>query len=294
MKKFYQMLLVACLATASVYAQTDVQGPSGGYDPLGGGGSWLRFQSGGSTHIIEQWGLNITGDNMHPVKIKNASLLVGYPAYQVDMGVGNAFINGKVGIGTNNSNVALTVQTNTAKSAAGERVNILELKSNEDYANSPFKLEFDLFSHPDFNKRVYSLNTSDHGIAYGGNLVFQQYAGKVGIGTSDPDETLTVKGGIHARNVKVDLNGPLADYVFETGYKLRSLTDLHAYIKRFHHLPEVPSAKEAQSNGLDLGTMNQLLLQKVEELTLYVIEQNKRLSQQEKKISQLLHKQKKN
>ncbi len=114
--------------------------------------------------------------------------------------------------------------------------------------------------------------------------------GNVGIGTLDPDEKLTVKGGIHARSVKVDLNGPLADYVFEADYKLRSLTDLHTYIKRFHHLPEVPSAQEAQSNGLDLGTMNQALLKKVEELTLYVIHQSKEIKQMKTQILKLKNK----
>jgi hypothetical protein len=114
-----------------------------------------------------------------------------------------------------------------------------------------------------------------------------QNGANVGIGTPDPDEKLTVKGGIHARSVKVDLNGPLADYVFEADYKLRSLTDLHSYIKRFHHLPEMPSAKEAQSNGLDLGTMNQVLLKKVEELTLYLIRQSKEIKQMKTQISKL-------
>jgi uncharacterized protein involved in high-affinity Fe2+ transport len=96
--------------------------------------------------------------------------------------------------------------------------------------------------------------------------------GNVGIGTTAPDAKLAVKGQIHAQEVKIDLNGAVApDYVFEPTYDLKPLSEIETYIKANKHLPEVPSAKEMEANGVQLGEMNMLLLKKVEELTLYVI-----------------------
>lgn len=99
--------------------------------------------------------------------------------------------------------------------------------------------------------------------------------GDVGIGTTSPDAKLTVKGEIHAERVIVDLNIPAPDYVFEEDYDLRSLAATASYIEANKHLPEVPSAKELEADGVDLASMDMLLLQKIEELTLYVIEQQK-------------------
>ena len=74
------------------------------------------------------------------------------------------------------------------------------------------------------------------------------------------------------------------DYVFEKNYKLTPLEDIKTYIDQNKHLPEVPSAKEMEKNGVQLGEMNMLLLKKIEELTLYVIEQNKKMEIQQSRI----------
>ena len=102
--------------------------------------------------------------------------------------------------------------------------------------------------------------------------------GRVGIGVTNPDASLTVKGNIHAREVRVDLNGVIApDYVFKADYALRTLEEVDAYVKENSHLPEIPSAAEMESEGIELKEMNLKLLQKIEELTLYTIELNKRI-----------------
>ncbi|KAA1247853.1 hypothetical protein [Aquimarina sp. RZ0] len=99
--------------------------------------------------------------------------------------------------------------------------------------------------------------------------------GNVGIGTNNPDATLAVNGNIHTKEVKVDLNG-WPDYVFEDDYKLPTLQQVEDHIIEKGHLENIPSAAEVTENGIQLGEMNAKLLQKIEELTLYMIEQNKK------------------
>lgn len=111
--------------------------------------------------------------------------------------------------------------------------------------------------------------------------------GYVGIGTSNPDEKLTVKGVIHAQEVKVDLAVPGPDYVFEEDYELLSLPETKSYIRHHKHLPDIPSAVELETNGISLGEMNMLLLKKIEELTLHQIELLEKLEEQNARIEVL-------
>ena len=129
-----------------------------------------------------------------------------------------------------------------------------------------------------------------------------QKNGMIGIGTSDPDQKLTVKGKIHTQEVLVDLNGAVApDYVFEkyyqgksalnSDYQMLDLKSLEAFLKQNHHLPEIPSAQKLKEDGLELKKMNLLLLQKIEELTLYTIEQQKQLDALQDQIKLLIKQQ---
>jgi hypothetical protein len=100
--------------------------------------------------------------------------------------------------------------------------------------------------------------------------------GNVGIGTFNTEDKLTVNGRIKANEIRV--NGQqIPDYVFEEGYKVGTLEELEVYIKKHKHLPEVPSAREAEDNGIELGEMNKILLKKIEELTLHLIKQDKEI-----------------
>ena len=114
------------------------------------------------------------------------------------------------------------------------------------------------------------------------------FLSNVGIGTNSPDSKLTVKGKIHAEEVKIDLSVPGADYVFEEGYKLMSLQDIQQFIKEHGHLPNVPSAKDMEENGVELGVMNMKLLEKIEELTLYIILQKKDIDKVQEQYKLLL------
>jgi hypothetical protein len=110
--------------------------------------------------------------------------------------------------------------------------------------------------------------------------------GNVGIGTTNPTSKLTVKGDIHSREVKVTVEAG-ADFVFAEDYDLPSLDSVHQYIKENKHLPEIASASEMKKDGINLSEMNIKLLQKVEELTLYTIEQEKKNNIQSKEIETL-------
>ncbi|GAB5527031.1 MAG: hypothetical protein Roseis2KO_49030 [Roseivirga sp.] len=127
--------------------------------------------------------------------------------------------------------------------------------------------------------------------------------GEVGIGTTSPTAKLDVNGNvvvqgkIESTKVKVSTmpQGNWPDYVFEPEFKLRSLSEVEAFVKDNKHLPEVPSAKEVEANGIDLGNMDATLLKKVEEVTLYLIEMNKKiekLEEENKKLKELLKKDK--
>src|SRR5690554_203142 len=120
--------------------------------------------------------------------------------------------------------------------------------------------------------------------------------GKIGIGTATPDELLTVKGKIHTQEVLVDLDGAVApDYVFEKyfngfsemmpEYRLISLEELEAFLKENKHLPNVPSAETMQQEGISLKEMNLILLQKIEELTLYTLQQQKEIDALKENVS---------
>ncbi|MFC3197600.1 hypothetical protein ACFOET_08250 [Parapedobacter deserti] len=99
--------------------------------------------------------------------------------------------------------------------------------------------------------------------------------GSVGIGTTNPQARLAVDGNILATEVKVKTNIAVPDYVFEPGYKLPALNEVEAFVKQHKHLPDIPSAKDVERDGLNLAEMNLLLLKKVEELTLHIIQLNK-------------------
>lgn len=116
-------------------------------------------------------------------------------------------------------------------------------------------------------------------------------SGKLVIGTTDAGQyanyALAVNGNAIFNKVKVKLYGNWPDYVFEEGYQLPSLKELSAFIKQHKHLPGLPQASEVEKNGIDVGDNSALLLKKIEELTLYMIDLNKREEALSQKVDEL-------
>ena len=110
--------------------------------------------------------------------------------------------------------------------------------------------------------------------------------GNIGVGVSIPTDKFAVNGLIRAKEVKVEVaNWP--DYVFKPGFQLTALSEVERYISDNGHLPAIPSAEQIGKEGLSLGEMNKLLLKKIEELTLYLIEKDKQAKYNQQQFDKL-------
>uniref|UniRef100_UPI00404B282F hypothetical protein n=1 Tax=Fulvivirga sp. TaxID=1931237 RepID=UPI00404B282F len=212
--------------------------------------------------------------------------------------INNAFFQGNVGIGTNAPSAKLHVvnssisQTSTAKTDANFIIQATSttrsttegaalgfvVPANTDGSNhwqqGRILVTPDNTSGSNASGRMYlQTRYTNAGVWKWKNNLVLLSSGNVGIGTEAPSHKLDVNGTIHAREVLVDLNFPGPDYVFEEDYPLSSLSEIESYIKTNKHLPEVPSAAQMKEEGVNVIEMQMLLLKKVEELTLLLIDQ---------------------
>ena len=122
-------------------------------------------------------------------------------------------------------------------------------------------------------------------LSSGANGTVYDSLDNIAIGISDAKGyRLAVNGAAIFNSVKVKATSLWPDYVFHKGYELPGLTELERYIRKYSHLPGVVSAKEAEQNGIDIGENQKVLLKKVEEMTLYLIKQDKQLSEQNARL----------
>lgn len=186
-------------------------------------------------------------------------------------------LTGNVGIGTNDPKVSLDVNGITRSNGP---VTFLGPGTSSETSGT--------------NKRGLYL---DNGLSTGwrlmtlvnanGTLFSIEGNGNVAIGTPNPaGYKLAVEGTIGARKVKVTQE-TWADFVFHPDYKLPSLQEVSLFVQQHKHLPGIPSEKEVKEKGLDLGEMNKLLLQKVEEQLLYIIELSQTVNELSRKTQQL-------
>ena len=181
--------------------------------------------------------------------------------------------NGNVGIGTAAPNTLLSI----TPSNIGSKLTLWDGGSSTDHYGlgiSALQMNYHVAAtSADHVFYASGKNGAGSGIV---ELMRVKGNGNVGIGTITPQSKLSVNGTITCKEVEVTLVG-FPDYVFEDDYNLMPLKDIETHILKHGHLPNVPSAKEVEENGLGLGEMNKILLEKVEELTLHIIEQEKKI-----------------
>ena len=207
---------------------------------------------------------------------------------------------GRMALGTNTPNGRLTVAGQSAnwnETTQGTAIGTIHLKPEttaDHYGNAITFGASDMSSGNTANAGIYVRSDGGYGTkmyfattnsyATGSKTAFMiDHAGNIGMGTNTPGAKLEVNGNIvsqgdiESKKVKVSANpGDWPDYVFEPTYELGTLNSLEQYIQANKHLPEVPSAKEVGEQGIDLGNMDATLLKKIEELTLHLIEINKK------------------
>ncbi|MFQ6601757.1 hypothetical protein [Flavobacterium sp. C3NV] len=182
--------------------------------------------------------------------------------------------NGNVGIGTTAPGQKLTIvgdQTLIDQGAPATGKNstaILRLQSSSGGAGEVLDFGMNIKSYGWIQPQDFN----DPNAFY--DLILNAKGGNVGIGTASPDSKLAVNGTIHSKEVKVDMTG-WSDFVFKKEYNLPTLEQVEKHIIEKGHLENIPSEKEVLENGINLGEMNAKLLQKIEELTLYMIEMKK-------------------
>ncbi|MEL7147664.1 MAG: hypothetical protein AAFO69_14920 [Bacteroidota bacterium] len=261
------------IGTLSPQAKLDIlhTGTLGGkFDPSK---AYLRISSGGhgllldNNEIYSDHGLFLGSSYSQDFVFRN----VGPNTYTDQMIIKS---DGKVGIGTNSPDDRLTVEGDVNIGGTGNG----RIKTRHIDGKSHTSTNFGtLFLNYNSTAPVHVGRSSNQS-----NLLIH---GKVGVGISTPSEALEVNGSIRAKEIRCEAS-PWPDYVFTDDYQLNSLSSIAAFISENGHLPNIPSAAEVEQNGIALGEMNAKLLEKIEELTLYAIDQDQTVTNQQVELTQ--------
>lgn len=264
----------------------------------------LDFNNDGSNGTID-YGFDINQYSMFDPNNPNPQLrpalkINGLCWGDVEIAKGGGFVStgGWFEVGNPVRNGAITSNINSTSGRIGQRITSAS-SYPEAYPNPPEQFNTQLFVNRSKIKALTVYNTATNP---NGDQTFVVYgSGKTHIGTGRPlaggpitNAMLTVDGLVVAKEVKVTVSSAYwADYVFDKNYKLLPLNEVRAFIDLHGHLPDVPSTEEITTNGNDLGKTDAILLAKIEECMLYIMELDKKVNELQKENNQLKSKKQK-
>jgi hypothetical protein len=246
------------------------------------GGDYLWFNGQHKTFSIGGQGSNVANKKLHI----HGGTTIGAGYRTNGSPINGLLVEGNVGIGVTNPTEALDV--NGDGKFTGEIItgNNKGLVTPDTGGNLKDVIKLNSSNQIQIGSSTVSGTTQFLGT---GNYLFTG-GGSLGVGTTNipTNYKLAVAGKIITEEVKVQLQSSWPDYVFKKTYKLPTLKEIEKHIKEKGHLPNIPSAKQVAKNGIELGIMNKKLLEKIEELTLYTLQQEKRIQELTNRDKKLL------
>ena len=277
-KKYLSMVALAVFMTAVINLQAQ-DSPNG-------------IEPGSGTPILDQQSWNLMGNTLSNTSGNKLGSVNAYPIRICTNNTDRIYIDagGSIGINTTSPLQMLhVVEGNILISASSERApgsaNGSILFGDEPTSTNPYgKWGIEYVGIEDEGYGLNFWKPYNTGGGFMNNVLFLADNGNVGVGTNEPPAKFSVNGKVLAKEVHVCTSPDCwPDYVFGENYKLMNLKELDAYVKANKHLPGVPSVSEVEEQGdVDLGQMNAILLEKVEELTRYVIDLQKQIDELKK------------
>jgi len=256
-------------------------------------GKWIGISAISESLHSNQTGLGLYTDKIERLRIDhkgNIGIGISEPLYKLHV-IGN-----QLGESVNNKSILSTVEGKVGGNYSKFQILNKRNGSGSDWLNTSLRLQrvVDATEMAFIDFGIDGKN-GNYGLAFGTRNGFNgtqqtriviEGDGNVGIGTIHPGSwKLAVNGNIRAKEIKVETGW--SDFIFYDDYLLPTLQEVENHIREKGHLKDIPSAKEVKENGIFLGEMDSKLLQKIEELTLYTIQQEKQLEKQSKEIERL-------